>query len=108
VFDNVAKQRVSVLLENTSHGDPSVPDSLRLHQTHSVMAAPIVGRTGLLGVIYTDQQDVMQTFSSDDLDLLNAVAVQTGIALDGAATSAAARGQGAGNAALPAAAASTT
>ncbi len=82
VFDNVAKQRVSVLLENTSHGDPSVPDSLKLHQTHSVMAAPIVGRTGLLGVIYTDQQDVRQTFSSDDLDLLNAVAVQTGIALD--------------------------
>jgi adenylate cyclase len=71
-----------VLLENTSHGDPSVPDSLKLHQTHSVMAAPIVGRTGLLGVIYTDQQDVRQTFSSDDLDLLNAVAVQTGIALD--------------------------
>lgn len=82
VFDNVAKQRVSVLLENTSRGDPSVPDSLKLHQAHSVMAAPIVCRTGLLGVIYTDQQDVMQTFSSDDLDLLNAVAVQTGIALD--------------------------
>lgn len=82
VFDNVAKQRVSVLLENTSLGDPTVPDSLKMHQTHSVMAAPIVGRTGLLGVIYTDQQDVLQTFSSDDLDLLNAVAVQTGIALD--------------------------
>ncbi len=82
VFDNVAKQRVSVLLENTSHGDPAVPDSLKVHQTHSVMAAPIVGRTGLLGVIYTDQQDVLQSFSSDDLDLLNAVAVQAGIALD--------------------------
>jgi adenylate cyclase len=76
IFDNVARQRVSVLLENTSLVDPSVPDSLKLHQTHSVMAAPVVGRTGLLGVIYTDQQDVMQTFSSDDLD------VQTGIALD--------------------------
>lgn len=82
VFDNVAKQRVSVLLENTDLGDPSVPESLKLHQTHSVMAAPIVGRTGLLGVMYTDQQDLRQTFSSDDLDLLNAVAVQTGIALD--------------------------
>lgn len=82
VFESVAKQRVSVLLENTAHGDPSVPESLKVHQTHSVMAAPIVGRIGLLGVIYTDQQDVLQTFSSDDLDLLNAVAVQTGIALD--------------------------
>ncbi len=82
VFDHVAHQRVAVLLENSSHGDPAVPDSLKAHQTHSVMAAPIVGRTGLLGVIYTDQQDVSQTFSPDDLDLLNAVAVQTGIALD--------------------------
>lgn len=82
VFDNVAKQRVSVLLENTRRDEAAVPDSLRLHQTHSVMAAPIVGRKGLLGVIYTDQQDVTQTFSSDDLDLLNAVAVQTGIAID--------------------------
>jgi adenylate cyclase len=82
VFDSVARQRVSVLLENTQRGDPAVPDSLKMHQTHSVMAAPVVGRTGLLGVIYADQQDVSQTFSSDDLDLLNAVAVQTGIALD--------------------------
>ncbi|MFN7976913.1 MAG: adenylate/guanylate cyclase domain-containing protein [Vicinamibacterales bacterium] len=82
VFDNVARQRVSVLLENTRRDEAAVPDSLRLHQTHSVMAAPIVGRKGLLGVIYTDQQDVTQTFSSDDLDLLNAVAVQTGIAID--------------------------
>lgn len=82
VFDNVARQRVSVLLENTRRDEAAVPDSLRLHQTHSVMAAPIVGRKGLLGLIYTDQQDVTQTFSSDDLDLLNAVAVQTGIALD--------------------------
>jgi adenylate cyclase len=82
VFDNVARQRVSVLLENTRHDDAAVPDSMRMHQTHSVMAAPIVGRKGLLGVIYTDQQDVTQAFSSDDLDLLNAVAVQTGIAID--------------------------
>ena len=82
VFDNVAKQRVSVLLENTRPDEPLLPASMRLNQTHSVMAAPIVGRKGLLGVIYADQQDLLQTFSADDLDLLNAVAVQTGIALD--------------------------
>ncbi len=82
VFDNVARQRVSVLLENTRGDQSTAPASLVLQLTHSVMAAPIVGRQGLLGVIYVDQQDVRQTFSSDDLDLLNAVAVQTGIALD--------------------------
>ena len=82
VFDNVAQQRVSVLLENTRGAQSTTPESLMLQLTHSVMAAPIVGRKGLLGLIYVDQQDVRQTFSADDLDLLNAVAVQTGIALD--------------------------
>jgi adenylate cyclase len=82
VFDNVAKQRVSVLLENTRGDASTAPASLLLQLTHSVMAAPIVGRKGLLGVIYVDQEDIRQTFSADDLDLLNAVAVQTGIALD--------------------------
>ncbi|MEP7117391.1 MAG: FHA domain-containing protein, partial [Acidobacteriota bacterium] len=82
VFDNVAKQRVSVLLKSSKPNEIALPDSLLLQQTHSVMAAPIVGRRGLLGVIYADLQDETQTFSSDDLDLLNAVAVQTGIALD--------------------------
>jgi adenylate cyclase len=46
------------------------------------MAAPIIGRRGLLGIIYADRHDVLETFSSNDLDLLNAVAVQTGIAID--------------------------
>jgi adenylate cyclase len=82
VFESVARQRVSVLLENTGRDLQAIPESLKLHQAHSVMAAPILGRQGLLGVIYTDQHDVVQTFSSDDLDLLNAVAVQTGMAID--------------------------
>lgn len=82
VLDNVAKQRVSVLLESTNLDAEALPDSMRLNQAHSVMAAPILGRTGLAGLIYTDQQIVGQAFSSDDLDLLNAVAVQTGIAID--------------------------
>lgn len=51
VFDNVANQRVSVLLENTRADASTAPASLLLQLTHSVMAAPIVGRTGLLGVI---------------------------------------------------------
>lgn len=80
VFDHVATQRVSVLLADTPRSDGPVPDSVFLHKTRSVMAAPILGRASLLGVIYTDLQDALQAFSSDDLDLLNAVAVQTGVA----------------------------
>ncbi|MGE0359203.1 MAG: adenylate/guanylate cyclase domain-containing protein [Vicinamibacterales bacterium] len=81
VFDDVTRRRVAVLLENTGAAAP-LPESVALHQAHSVMAAPIIGRKGLLGLIYADQQDVSRAFSSDDLDLLNAVAVQTGIAID--------------------------
>ncbi|HWQ33008.1 MAG TPA: adenylate/guanylate cyclase domain-containing protein [Blastocatellia bacterium] len=83
IFAKVARERVSVLLENTQRDTQAAPSqSILLSQIHSVMAAPITGRKGLLGVIYADRQDVLQTFSSDDLDLLNAIAVQTGIAID--------------------------
>ena len=56
--------------------------SILLSQIHSVMAAPINGRKGLLGIIYADRQDILETFSADDLDLLNAITVQMGIAID--------------------------
>jgi adenylate cyclase len=82
VFDKVARQRVSVLLDNAPRDEAALPESVRLSQTHSVMAAPIVGRRGLLGLIYVDLQDRRHTFSPDDLDLLNAAAVQAGIAID--------------------------
>ncbi|MFN0120805.1 MAG: adenylate/guanylate cyclase domain-containing protein [Blastocatellia bacterium] len=83
IFEKVARERVSILLENTGRdamGGPS--KSILLSQIHSVMAAPIIGRKGLLGIIYADRQDILQSFSSEDLDLLNAVTVQMGIAID--------------------------
>jgi len=46
------------------------------------MASPIVGPRGMLGIIYADYYDVSETFSAQDLDILNAVAVQTGIAIN--------------------------
>lgn len=83
IFAKVSRERVSVLLENTQRDTQGIPSqSILLSQIHSVMAAPITGRKGLLGIIYADRQDILETFSSDDLDLLNAVAVQMGIAID--------------------------
>jgi len=51
---------------------------------HSVMCAPLIGRSGIHGVIYADRRDPRETFSGDDLELLNAIAGQTAIALDNA------------------------
>ena len=83
IFEKVARERVSVLLEDSRANSQALPShSILFNQIQSVMAAPILGRRGLLGIIYADRHDVIETFSSDDLDLLNAVAVQTGIAID--------------------------
>jgi adenylate cyclase len=83
IFAKVARERVSILLQNTQSTTQSLASqSMLLGQIHSVMAAPINGRLGLLGIVYVDRNDILQTFSSDDLDLLNAVTVQLGIALD--------------------------
>ncbi len=79
VFAKVANERVSVLLDDTVRTFTS--ESIVINQIHSVMAAPISGEDGLLGIIYADRQDDEEAFTPDDLDLLNAVAVQTGIAI---------------------------
>jgi adenylate cyclase len=83
IFEKVARERVSVLLEDAQRDSRSLPShSILFNRVSSVMAAPIIGRRGLLGIIYADRCDMHESFSSDDLDLLNAVAVQAGIAID--------------------------
>ena len=83
VFEKVARERVSVLLSDAhAPSEPLQPDSIIAHQIRSVMASPIVGPRGLLGIIYADYYDVVETFLAQHLDVLNAVAVQTGIAIN--------------------------
>lgn len=59
-------------------------DSIFTQGIHSVMCAPLIGRSGRLGVIYADRRDPRETFTEDDLELLNAIAGQTAIAIDNA------------------------
>jgi adenylate cyclase len=83
IFAKVAGERVSVLLEDSARSDPLfAAASIIRHPVHSIMAAPIIGPRGLLGIIYSDRTDPSETFSPDDLDLLNAVCVHTGIAMN--------------------------
>jgi adenylate cyclase len=83
IFEKVARERVSVLLTDAQTSNEAVASkSIILHAIRSVMASPIVGPRGMLGIIYADYYDVSETFSAQDLDILNAVAVQTGIAIN--------------------------
>ncbi|HEV8269292.1 MAG TPA: adenylate/guanylate cyclase domain-containing protein, partial [Thermoanaerobaculia bacterium] len=57
-------------------------ESIMMQAIHSVMCAPMMGKAGLIGVIYVDRRDLLSRFEGDDLDLLSAIALQTAIAID--------------------------
>jgi adenylate cyclase len=83
IFGKVMAERVSVLLEEAQRaGGEMSSKSILANNVQSVMAAPIIGPRGLLGIIYADRFDLNEPFSPDDLDLLNAIAVHTGIAIN--------------------------
>jgi adenylate cyclase len=83
IFAKVAGERVSVLLEDTQSSGPELSSkSILATQVQSVMASPIIGPRGLLGIIYADRFDAYEKFGADDLDLLNAVSVHMGIAIN--------------------------
>jgi adenylate cyclase len=85
VVDRVVSEQVSLLSCDTQ-ADVGLASakSIIMQNIHSVMCAPLLGGAGLLGVIYVDCQQVMHMFTEDDLDLLNAIAGATSIAVDNA------------------------
>jgi adenylate cyclase len=88
VVDRVVSERVS-MLSFDAQADPRWAEakSIILQNIQSVMCAPLIGKNGVLGVIYVDCQDIFKTkFSEDDLELLNALAGGTSIAVDNAIT----------------------
>jgi adenylate cyclase len=85
VVDRVVTEQVSLLSCDTQADlNLASAKSIIMQNIHSVMCAPLLGERGLLGVIYVDCQQAMKMFSEDDLDLLNAIAGATSIAVDNA------------------------
>lgn len=87
VLDRVLSERMSLLTFDTLADDRfRMAKSIIMQKVRSVMCAPLLGKDGVLGVMYLDSRQIMQTFSEDDLDLLNALAAETSIAVDNART----------------------
>lgn len=83
IFAKVATERISILLEDAQQDLPEVfSQSILINEIQSIMASPVIGPRGLLGIVYADRTDALESFSTDDLDLLNTVAVLTGIAIN--------------------------
>lgn len=81
VLTRVASQHAGLLLAEIGQQSYAA-HSLRLTGTRSVIAAPLLASNQLVGMIYADLQDAVQRFTADDLELLNTVAIQAGLAVN--------------------------
>ena len=87
VVDRVMAERISVLSFDTLSDQRFVQaKSIVMQKISSVMCAPLLRKNDVLGVIYVDCRETMKLLREDDLDLLNAVAAETSIAVDNALT----------------------
>jgi len=87
VVDRVMSERMSLLSFDTQSDERfSAALSIVMQNITSVMCAPLLGKDGVLGVIYVDCRERLKLLREDDLDLLNAVAAETSIAVDNALT----------------------
>lgn len=87
VVDRVMSERMSLLSFDTQSDERfSAAQSIVMQNITSVMCAPLLGKDGVLGVIYVDCRERLKLLREDDLDLLNAVAAETSIAVDNALT----------------------
>jgi len=87
VVDRVIAERISVLSFDTGSDQRFVEaKSIVMQKISSVMCAPLLRKNDVLGVIYVDCRETLKLLREDDLDLLNAVAAETSIAVDNALT----------------------
>jgi GAF domain-containing protein len=65
--------------ERFAHGESVIAAGL-----HSVACAPMIGKSGKLGVLYMENKTTVGVFTHEDLQLLCAVASQIGLAVENA------------------------
>lgn len=85
VLDRVLAERVSLLSIDAQADERfALAGSIIIQNVQSVICAPLLGRKGVLGAMYLDCQQAGKLFGEDDLDLVNALAAETSIAVDNA------------------------
>lgn len=81
----VLERGVAVLSSNAMNDTRFTSgDSVQAYGIRSAMCVPIVHKDKYYGVIHLDSQIANYTFTEDQLSLLTAIGVQTGLALDNA------------------------
>lgn len=74
------------IVTTDAQSDPrfSGQDSVIIYAPRSIMCAPLLSRGKMIGAIYVDSRTQVGLFTDDDLELLNAFAVQAAIAIENA------------------------
>jgi eukaryotic-like serine/threonine-protein kinase len=82
VVEQVRTSRVPVIVTGTDDGAIVESDSMVANDLRSVIAAPLVARDKLLGVVYLDNRLVKGLFGQDDIPFLGAMANHIALALE--------------------------
>ena len=83
IADRVMKDRVSILTSDAMV-DPrfGAGDSIRFHGIRSAMCAPLWNKDQVIGIIHVDSPMLANCFTSNDLDLLTALANYAAVAVE--------------------------
>jgi len=82
VVEAVRQTRAPVVLSSGTQGPFAAAESVRVHDLRSVVAAPLVMKDRLVGVVYLDNRLVRGAFSPDDVEILVSIANHIAIGLE--------------------------
>ncbi|MGI8469389.1 MAG: adenylate/guanylate cyclase domain-containing protein [Pyrinomonadaceae bacterium] len=83
ITQKVMREKVALLSQDArSDKQFSGSESIVSQGVRSTICAPLLTETGVHGVVYADRFDPFAEFSSDDLELISAVAAQTAIVVE--------------------------
>ena len=82
VVDEVARTRRAVVIGGLDRGEQQVSESVVIHNLRSIVAAPLLLRDRLMGVVYADNTLARGMFTEDDVGVFSAIANHVAIALE--------------------------
>lgn len=83
ITQKVMREKVALLSQDAKTDEQFLgADSIVLQGVRSTICAPLITESNVHGVVYADRLDPFSTFSSDDLELISAVAAQTAVTVE--------------------------
>jgi sigma-B regulation protein RsbU (phosphoserine phosphatase) len=85
IVDTVVNERVGVICAHAGQDERfNASESIHIYGIKSAMCVPIESKDKIRGLIYCDSLTKMGQYEEEDLKLLNAMAIQVGVALENA------------------------